>query len=151
MFMFLSAVMLIFMQNTVGKFREARFGNRVSDVPVQRLLQQLDDENVPVEYNIFDSTPAHELVEELSHQANFFIARKLASAMPEKAFLRRQFSPNPRRLTLFVERMNRLGFDIDSSSSGSLQSSLCKIQDVDIRKVRDSQVSSRLPMYPIDT
>jgi hypothetical protein len=34
---------------------------RVSNVPVQRLLQQLDDENVPVEYNIFESTPAHEL------------------------------------------------------------------------------------------
>jgi protein SSD1 len=107
----------------------------VSNVPVQRLLQQLDDENVPVEYNIFESTPAHELVEELSHQANFFVARKLVSAMPERAFLRRQFSPNSRRLTSFVERMNRLGFEMDSSSSGSLQSSLCKVQDVDLRKV----------------
>lgn len=122
------------MQKTAGKFREARFGNRVSNVPVQRLLQQLDDENVPVEYNIFESTPAHELVEELSHQANFFVARKLVGAMPQKAFLRRQFSPNPRRLTLLVERMNRLGFEIDSSSSGSLQSSLCKVQDIDLRK-----------------
>lgn len=121
-------------QDTAGKFREARFGNRVSNVPVQRLLQQLDDENVPVEYNIFESTAAHELVEELSHQANFFVARKLASAMPDKAFLRRQFPPNPRRLTLFVERMNRLGFEMDPSSSGSLQSSLCKVQDVDLRK-----------------
>ena len=95
----------------------------------------MDDENVPVEYNIFDSTPAHELVEELSRQANFFVARKLASAMPEKALLRRQASPNPRRLTQFVDRMNSLGFGIDSSSSGSLQSSLCKVQDIDIRKV----------------
>ncbi|KAJ5091758.1 hypothetical protein NUU61_006628 [Penicillium alfredii] len=117
-----------------GKFREARFGNRVSNVPALRLLQQLDDENVPVEFNIFDSTPAHELVEELSHQANYFVARKLASAMPEKAFLRRQPSPNSRRLTLFAERMNRLGFGIDPSSSGSLQSSLSKVQDVDLRK-----------------
>ncbi|KAJ5578017.1 Virulence protein SSD1 [Penicillium hispanicum] len=116
------------------KFRDARFGNRVANVPSLRLLQQLDDENVPVEFNIFDSTPAHELVEELNRQANFFVARKLASAMPEKAFLRRQASPNPRRLTQFVDRMNRLGFGIDSSSSGSLQSSLCKVQDVDIRK-----------------
>jgi protein SSD1 len=99
------------------------------------LLQQLDDENVPVEFNIFDSTPAHELVEELSHQANFFVARKLVSGLPEKAFLRRQPSPNPRRLALFEERMNRLGFEIDPSSSGTLQSSLCKVQDVDLRKV----------------
>lgn len=99
------------------------------------MLQQLDDENVPVEYNIFDSTPAHELVEELSRQANFFVARKLASAMPEKAFLRRQDSPASRRLTLFVERMNRLGFGLDASSSGTLQSTLCKVEDVDLRKV----------------
>lgn len=104
------------------------------NVPTLRLLQQLDDENVPVEYNIFDSTPAHELVEELSRQANFFVARKLVGAMPEKAFLRRQPSPNPRRLTLFVERMNRLGYGLDASSSGSLQSTLCKVEDVDLRK-----------------
>ncbi|KAJ5717334.1 hypothetical protein N7488_002980 [Penicillium malachiteum] len=125
----------IALMNTIAhKFRDARFGNRVANVPSLRILQQLDDENVPVEHNIFDSTPAHELVEEFSRQANYFVARKLASAMPEKAFLRRQPSPNPRRLTLFVERMNRLGFGMDASSSGTLQSTLCKVQDVDIRK-----------------
>ncbi|KAJ5332574.1 Ribonuclease II/R [Penicillium brevicompactum] len=132
------------LHNIAGKFREARFGNRVTNVPVQRLLQQLDDENVPVEYNIFESTPAHELVEELSHQANFFVARKLFNAMPDKAFLRRQFSPNPRRLTLFVERMNRLGFEIDASSSGSLQSSLCKVQDVDLRKGMETLIAKAM-------
>ncbi|KAJ5291768.1 hypothetical protein N7478_001019 [Penicillium angulare] len=125
------------LMNTIAqKFRDARFGNRVANVPPLRILQQLDDENVPVEHNIFDSTPAHELVEELSRQANFFVARKIASAMPEKAFLRRLSSPNSRRLTLFVERMNRLGYGIDASSSGSLQSTLCKVQDVDIRKMQ---------------
>lgn len=116
----------------------------MNNVPVQRLLQQLDDENVPVEYNIFDSTPAHELVEELSHQANFFVARKIFSAMPDKAFLRRQFSPNPRRLNLFEQRMNRLGFEIDASSSGDLQSSLCKIQDVEIRKGMETLIAKAM-------
>ncbi|KAJ6145408.1 Virulence protein SSD1 [Penicillium chermesinum] len=129
------AVESIQLLNTIAnKFRDARFGNRVANVPSLRIIQQLDDENVPVEYNIFDSTPAHELVEELSRQANFFVARKISNAMPEKAFLRRQPSPNPRRLTQFVDRMNRLGYGLDASSSGSLQSSLCKVQDVDLRK-----------------
>jgi hypothetical protein len=36
--------------------------------------------------------------------------------------------------------MNRLGFEMDSSSSGSLQSSLCKVQDVDLRKVSVSRI-----------
>ncbi|PGH07711.1 hypothetical protein AJ79_06188 [Helicocarpus griseus UAMH5409] len=116
------------------KFREARFGNRCAKIPALRLLYQLDDENVPVEHNIFDSTAAHELIEELSHKANTFVAQKLFSASPSKAFLRRQAPPNFRRLHTFVERMNRLGYDIDPTSSGTLQTSLFKIEDVDIRK-----------------
>ncbi|KAL1962703.1 hypothetical protein VTN77DRAFT_9247 [Rasamsonia byssochlamydoides] len=116
------------------KFKEARFGNRVSNIPPLRLLYLLDDENMPVERNIFDSSPAHEMIEELSHKANFFVARKLLAAMPEKAFLRRQATPNPRRLQTFVERMNRLGYEIDPTSSGTLQCSLFKVEDDDLRK-----------------
>ncbi|KAL2828538.1 hypothetical protein BDW59DRAFT_50448 [Aspergillus cavernicola] len=122
------------LQRTASKFREARLGNRVSQIPPLRLLYQLDDENVPVESNIFDSSDVRELVEELSFKANFLIARKLVTALPDKAFLRRQLSPNTRRLQLFVDRMNRLGFELDEASSGSLQSSLCKVQDDDLRK-----------------
>jgi protein SSD1 len=110
-------------------------GNRVSQIPPLRLLYQLDDENVPVERNIFDSSAVRELVEELSFKANYLVARKLVAAMPDKAFLRRQVSPNDRRLHSFVDRMNRLGFDFDEASSGTLQSSLCKVQDDDLRKV----------------
>ncbi|KAK2774648.1 hypothetical protein FQN52_001243 [Onygenales sp. PD_12] len=122
------------LNNIAVKFRESRFGNRSSEIPSLRLLYQLDDENVPVEHNIFDSTPAHELIEELSHKANSFVAKKLASALPEKALLRRQASPNERRLATFVDRMTRLGYDIDAASSGTLQTSLFKIEDSDIRK-----------------
>ncbi|PWY83052.1 cell wall biogenesis protein phosphatase Ssd1 [Aspergillus sclerotioniger CBS 115572] len=117
-----------------SKFKEARLGNRVSNIPPLRLLYQLDDENVPVEYNIFNSSPVRELVEELSYKANFLVARTLVTALPEKAFLRRQMSPNARRLHLFVERMNKLGYGLDLTSSGTLQSSLCQVQDDDLRK-----------------
>lgn len=90
---------------------------------------------MPVEDNIFDASAAHELVEELSHKANFFVARKLVTAMPEKAFLRRQTPPNARRLQAFVDRMNPLGYEMDATSSGSLQSSVCKVSNVEVRKV----------------
>lgn len=116
------------------KFKEARFGNRATNIPPLRLFYQLDDENMPVEHNIFDSTQAHELTEELNYKANFFVARKLFAAMPDKAFLRRQAVPNHRRLQNFVDRMTKLGYEIDSTSSGSLQASLFKVQDVDLRK-----------------
>jgi protein SSD1 len=97
-------------------------------------MYQLDDENVPPEANIFNSSPAHELVEELCCRANEAVAKKIYAAMPDKAVLRRQSGPNPRRLQTFNERMTAIGFDIDTSSSGTLQSSVFKIEDDDTRK-----------------
>ena len=116
------------------KLREARFGGRSTTMPPLRLLYQLDDENVPVEHNIFDSSPAHELIEELSHLTNSFVAKKIYAGLPEKAFLRRQAPPNPRRLQTFAERMTAIGYDIDTESSGTLQNSLFKVKDAEIRK-----------------
>lgn len=106
-------------------------------MPPLRLLHQLDDENVPVEHNIFDSTPAHEIIEELGHKANSYVAQKLAKALPEKAFLRRQGPPNPRRLQTFADRMTRIGYEIDTTSSGALQNSLFNVTDTEIRKVSE--------------
>ena len=62
------------------------------------------------------------------------MAQRLAQALPEKALLRRQGAPNPRRLKTFADRMTALGFDIDTTSSGALQNSLFKVDDSDIRK-----------------
>ena len=104
-------------------------------MPPLRLLHQLDDENVPVEHNIFDSTPAHEIIEELGHKANTFVAQRIAAALPEKAFLRRQAPPNARRLATFAARMTRIGYDVEISSSETLQNSLFQIKDADLRKV----------------
>ena len=58
----------------------------------------------------------------------------MARGLPEKALLRRQAAPNSRRLQTFVERMTALGYDIDPSSSGTLQNSLFKVEDAEIRK-----------------
>lgn len=117
-----------------NKFREARFGYRSANLAPLRLLYQLDDENVPVEQNIFNTTAAHEIMEEISSKANFFVAQKIYAAMPDKAFLRRQAPPNPRRLLTFADRMTRAGHEIDSSSSGTLQNSLFQVEDADLRK-----------------
>ncbi|KAH8821865.1 hypothetical protein F5884DRAFT_104850 [Xylogone sp. PMI_703] len=116
------------------KFRETRLGSQGETVAPLRLIYQLDDENVPVEQNIFNSTPSHELIEELMHKANAYIAQKLVQELPEKALLRRHSPPNPRRLQTFVDRMRKINIEIDTSSSGSLQNSLFKVEDSDIRK-----------------
>ncbi|SPQ21611.1 0da26f18-69f5-4257-acff-cbe8a5241428 [Thermothielavioides terrestris] len=116
------------------KFREARLGAGGEPIAPLRLLQQLDDENIPVRHSLFDTTPATEMVEELMHKANAYVAQRLARALPEKALLRRHAAPNPRRLQTFVERMTALGYEIDPSSSGTLQNSLFRVEDSDIRK-----------------
>lgn len=98
-----------------------------------RLFYQLDDENVPVEQNIFDSTPSHELIEELMHKANAYVAQKILKGLPDKALLRRQGPPNPRRLQTFTSRMDKIGYEIDATSSGTLQNSLFKVDDTQVR------------------
>ncbi|KAJ4338441.1 Translational repressor [Didymella glomerata] len=127
------------------RFRQARFGDRTADIQPLRLMYQLDDENVPVEANIFDSSPAHECIEELSHLTNSFIAKKIQTALPEKALLRRQAPPNPRRLTTIAERMTAIGYDIDTESSGTLQNSLFQVEDADIRKGMETLVIKSMP------
>ncbi|KAK4985197.1 Translational repressor, partial [Elasticomyces elasticus] len=116
------------------KLRQKRFGDHSLNIQPLRLLYQLDDENVPVEQNIFNSSPAHELIEELSHTTNAFVARVIRAGLPEKALLRRQAPPNPRRLQTFADRMANIGYEIDISSSDTLQNSLFKVQDADLRK-----------------
>ncbi|KAH9843419.1 RNB protein [Teratosphaeria destructans] len=116
------------------KFRQARFGGDEAVIPPLRLLYQLDDENVPVEQNIFDSSPAHEMIEELSHKTNALVAQKIHAAMPDRALLRRQANPNPRRLQTFAERMTNIGIEVDITSSAALQNSLFRIEDDDVRK-----------------
>ncbi|KAI1079332.1 RNB-domain-containing protein [Whalleya microplaca] len=116
------------------KFREARLGAEGEPMAPLRLLHQLDDENIPIQHNLFDCTPGTELVEELLHKTNTYTAQKLAQGLPEKALLRRQTAPNGRRLQTFVERMRALGYDIDTTSSGTVQNSLFKVDDSDIRK-----------------
>ncbi|KAI1853654.1 hypothetical protein JX265_004014 [Neoarthrinium moseri] len=116
------------------KFREARLGSEDEPIAPLRLLHQLDDENIPIQHNLFDSTPGTELVEELLHKANAYVAQRLVEGLPEKALLRRQGPPNARRLQTLEDRMRALGYDFDTTSSGSVQNSLFKVDDNEIRK-----------------
>lgn len=95
----------------------------------------MDDENIPVEKNLFESRPAYDLVEEVLIKTNAFIAEKLLAGLPEKALLRRQARPQQRRLDTFGERMNRLGYKMDISSSAALQTGLFHLEDAAVRMV----------------
>jgi protein SSD1 len=131
--------------NAIGqKFREARLGAGGEPIAPLRLLQQLDDENNPVQEHLFDSSEALEMVEELMHKANAYVAQRIAAGLPELALLRRQNPPNPRRLQTFADRMTALGYDIDNSSSGALQNSLFKVDNDDLRKGMETLVQKSM-------
>ncbi|EPQ62312.1 Bgt-2133 [Blumeria graminis f. sp. tritici] len=121
------------LHNVAQNWRETRLNTDEKVAPL-RLIYQLDDENSLVERNIFNSSPSVEVIEELMHKANAFVAQKIFKGLPEKAFLRRQSAPKPGRLQTFAERMNLIGHVIDTTSSGSVQNSLFKIEDADVRK-----------------
>ncbi|CAZ83341.1 unnamed protein product [Tuber melanosporum] len=114
--------------------RRQRYSAENVDIPALRLVYQLDDENIPVEDNIFETRPAYEIVEELFIKTNNFVAQKIATGLPEKALLRRHSPPNQRRVENFAERMNRYDQHIDVSSSAALQTSLFRLKDPVVRQ-----------------
>lgn len=68
------------------------------------------------------------------HRANAYVAQRLVEGLPEKALLRRQGAPNARRLQTFAERMGAIGYDFETTSSGTVQNGLFKVDDNEVRK-----------------
>jgi len=133
------------LKKVTQKSRAVRYSVETENIPSLRLLYQLDDENVPVEENIFNSSPAHDIVEELSYMANAFVAQKIAAALPEKALLRRHATPKPGRLQTFAERMTSAGYEMETENSGALLNSLFKIKDADMRKGMETLLVKTMP------
>lgn len=120
--------------NITRRMRAQRLQLSGANNSILRLLQQLDDEAVPVEENIFSTTSAQNIVEELAIKTNAAVAAKLFSALPEKALLRRHAPAVQRRMEIFKERMERLGFNIDTTNGATLQNSLLNLESDIIRK-----------------
>ncbi|KAK9474478.1 uncharacterized protein V1510DRAFT_425147 [Dipodascopsis tothii] len=96
------------------------------------LLRQLEDENVPVETNIYERKLAVDIIDELLITANALVASKLVQELGDKAILRRHMPPKSKRINEMVRRLHALNQGIDASSSESLQKSLLRIKDFDV-------------------
>lgn len=60
---------------------------------------------------------------------NMSVAQQVTVHLPEQALLRRHEVPIDRRITAFKERVERLGYNVDTSSAGAIQKSLDTISD----------------------
>lgn len=67
--------------------------------------------------------------------ANLSVAKHIAVTFPEQTLLRRHAPPIMRRMESFTELSQQLGYNIDGSSSHSLQKSLADIKDPEIAYV----------------
>ncbi|OCF35764.1 hypothetical protein I316_02256 [Kwoniella heveanensis BCC8398] len=90
---------------------------------------QLDDQGRPVDCEAYKKTEANSLVEEFMLLANTSVAHVIANGLPEQAILRRHEAPIERRLEGFVKRAQKLGFEMDATSAGTLQKSFERVQD----------------------
>jgi protein SSD1 len=148
---------ILLLHRVTSKFRANRFDDgalAISASPL-RLVFSLDDEqnaspNV-TGCNVFESTPAMQLIEELMLKANFAVAERIRGAWGgEGAFLRRHDVPLERRfnhidlinarLEGFIRRCQRLGISMDVGEDGrGLMKALMAVSDNDIRTVHQGE------------
>ncbi|WVW85303.1 hypothetical protein I302_107341 [Kwoniella bestiolae CBS 10118] len=91
----------------------------------------LDEGGKPIDVDGVKKSEANSLVEEFMLLANISVAHVIANGLPEQALLRRHEAPIERRLDGFVKRAQRLGFEMDATSAGTLQRSFEGVKDKD--------------------
>ncbi|CCK73018.1 mRNA-binding translational repressor SSD1 KNAG_0M01650 [Huiozyma naganishii CBS 8797] len=102
--------------------------------PTMSLFESLDDEKVKVDLNIFDRTLAFTVINEIQRKVNSTVAERIYSKLGDNSFLRRQPQPILTKLTSFKKKVQKLGFDVDVTTSDSILHSILQIPDVDVRK-----------------
>ncbi len=111
------------------QMRQRRFEDGALRIDNVKLSFTLDDNGLPTDAKNYKTYEAHQLIEEFMLLANMSVAAKIASGLPEIALLRRHEKPMLRRLDGFKDRAKRLGYDVDTSSSGALYRSLQEIPE----------------------
>lgn len=126
--------MVQMLQKLSIQFRKERFNAESGNMPILGLLDQIDDENVQVTSNIYDTSLAKQMLGEINIQTNRVVAQKLQAELKGKAFLRRHSEPILQRLESFSDTVRSLNLGIDTSSSAELQKSLLNIKSDEVRK-----------------
>jgi protein SSD1 len=78
--------------------------------------------------------PARFMKEELLIRANATVAALLLEKLPEVALLRKQQSPQPKKLDQFLQRASRLGLTLEARDSASILRSIASLNDHATRK-----------------
>ncbi|KAJ7068327.1 SSD1 protein [Mycena amicta] len=123
------------LESIAKHLRARRFENGTLSLNSNRLSFTLDDRGMPVDCWQYDRADANEMIEEFMLLTNIAVAQQIAVHLPEQALLRRHDSPIDRRLNVFAERAARLGYEMDTSSSGALMRSFNAVTDPTARRL----------------
>ncbi|KAG6866469.1 hypothetical protein C0991_003987 [Blastosporella zonata] len=123
------------LQDLAHKLRAFRFENGALSLESLKLSFELDDHGLPADCGQYERTDANFLVKEFMLLSNVSVAQQIAAALPEQALLRRHDTPIERRLNAFMDRAERLGVKMDTSSSGALMKSFDSIADPTARRL----------------
>ncbi|WVQ80029.1 hypothetical protein IAT38_002130 [Cryptococcus sp. DSM 104549] len=119
------------LQHLATKIRSKRIEGGAMLTSSLKVSFELDDKGRPVDCETYKKSEATALVEEFMLLTNMSVAHVIASGLPEQALLRRHEAPLERRLDGFVKRAAKLGYEMDSTSAGTLQKSFDKVEDKD--------------------
>lgn len=128
------------------EFRRQRLENRGLGInPNLTLLNQLDDEKVRLHLNIYQASDALLAISEIYHKVNATVAAKIHAYLGDEAFLRRHALPTVQKLEGFSRKAANLGFQIDTTSSVTLQNSILKIEDPVKRQCMETLLFKSMP------
>ncbi|KAK5963113.1 mRNA-binding translational repressor SSD1 PWA37_004816 [Arxiozyma heterogenica] len=102
--------------------------------PVLSLFESLDDEKVKVDLNIFDRSYWSIILNEIQRKVNCTVAERIYSKLGDKAFLRRQAQPIVTKMCTFKKKIQKFGYDVDTTSPDTIIRSILQIPDDDVRK-----------------
>uniref|UniRef100_A0A0R3RSF8 DIS3-like exonuclease 2 n=1 Tax=Elaeophora elaphi TaxID=1147741 RepID=A0A0R3RSF8_9BILA len=116
--------------------RKKRFENGSLYLDMPKLRFTLDETSgMPNGLCLGERKEANFLVEEFMLLANIAVARKIESAFPKTALLRRHPPPKIKMLRDILEKCEKVGFVIDGSSSATISSGLEKYKgDAEIKR-----------------
>ncbi|ORZ05863.1 hypothetical protein BCR41DRAFT_172371, partial [Lobosporangium transversale] len=115
--------------------RQRRFENGALSINSIKLSFETDEIQNPLDVSVYELKESNRLIEEFMLLANMSVAKQICEFFPDRALLRRHEQPLEKRMADFILHMNKIGLDLDASSSGALQRSLDAIQDPDVRRV----------------
>ncbi|KAJ8021344.1 DIS3-like exonuclease 2 [Holothuria leucospilota] len=130
--------------------RHARFSGGALRLDQVKLQFNLDlSTGLPEAFSVYQQKDSNRLVEEFMLMANMAAAKRIRTAYPNKAFLRRHPEPKEHMMEDLKVLLEERGIDIDISSAGSLQASLVKYLKDDLESRGKFQILQVLFSKPM--